>query len=67
MNYTWFYFYNSLQSGAWLSWLERRVHIAEIAGSSPAAPIFLPTGIMPGITGSMFPTVSKVIGPEHEG
>jgi hypothetical protein len=26
--------------GAWLSWLERRVHIAEIAGSSPAAPRF---------------------------
>jgi AraC-like DNA-binding protein len=26
--------------GAWLSWLERRVHIAETAGSSPAAPIF---------------------------
>ncbi len=25
--------------GAWLSWLERRVHIAEIAGSIPAAPI----------------------------
>jgi AraC-like DNA-binding protein len=27
-------------TGAWLSWLERRVHIAEIAGSIPAAPIF---------------------------
>ena len=26
--------------GVWLSWLERRVHIAEIAGSIPAAPIF---------------------------
>lgn len=26
--------------GVWLSWLERRVHIAEIAGSSPATPIF---------------------------
>lgn len=24
--------------GAWLSWLERRVHIAEVAGSIPAAP-----------------------------
>jgi hypothetical protein len=24
---------------AWLSWLERRVHIAEIAGSIPAASI----------------------------
>jgi AraC-like DNA-binding protein len=30
----------SLFSGAWLSWLERRVHIAEIAGSIPAAPIY---------------------------
>ena len=26
------------EKGAWLSWLERRVHIAEIAGSIPAAP-----------------------------
>ena len=30
----------SLSMGVWLSWLERRVHIAEIAGSIPAAPIF---------------------------
>ena len=31
--------FRSRQSGAWLSWLERRVHIAETVGSSPTAPI----------------------------
>ncbi len=35
--------YFLLHLGAWLSWLERRVHIAEIAGSSPAAPISPPS------------------------
>lgn len=40
--------WHAFLSGAWLSWLERRVHIAEIAGSSPAAPKYL-----------SFPTVSK--------
>ncbi len=25
--------------GAWLSWLERTVHIREVVGSSPSAPI----------------------------
>ena len=27
--------------GAWLSWLERAVHIREVIGSSPIAPIVL--------------------------
>jgi hypothetical protein len=27
--------------GAWLSWLERAVHIREVVGSSPIAPISL--------------------------
>ncbi len=30
-----------LSMGAWLSWLERAVHIREVIGSSPIAPIVL--------------------------
>ena len=26
-------------SGAWLSWLERHIHIVEVIGSNPIAPI----------------------------
>jgi AraC-like DNA-binding protein len=37
------FLYKDIVTGAWLSWLERRVHIAEIAGSIPAAPIFYET------------------------
>jgi hypothetical protein len=36
-----FLFYNG--KGVWLSWLKRRVHIAEIPGSNPGAPMLLHT------------------------
>jgi hypothetical protein len=26
--------------GAWLSWLERHIHIVEVEGPSPSAPIY---------------------------
>ena len=33
--------------GAWLSWLERTVHIRKVVGSSPSAPILYLTLYLP--------------------
>ena len=37
--------------GAWLSWLERTVHIREVVGSSPSAPILYLTFLLPFCSG----------------
>ena len=42
----------SYKGGAWLSWLERHIHIVEVVGSNPIAPILVTLVIIVGIGSS---------------
>ena len=48
--------------GDWLSWLERRTHIAEVTGSNPVSPTWYDSevlqGVVPSRMTSQFPTFS---------